>query len=106
VEQVLRACDEKMAYRYHLRAKGYDLEKVIMRVSDLMNMEPSQILRTGKARERVQARSLLCYWAVRELGISMSELSVKLGLSLAGVSQSVRRGETIADETGYSLTHD
>ena len=33
-------------------------------------------------------------------------MSVKLGLSLAGVSQSVRRGETIAVETGYSLIHD
>ena len=106
VEQVLRACDEKMVHSYHLRAKGYDLEKAIMRVSDLMNMGPSQILRAGKQRGRVQARSLLCYWAVRELGISMSELSVKLGLSLAGVSQSVRRGETIAVETGYRLNHD
>ena len=53
-----------------------------------------------------QARSLLCYWAVRELGMAMSELSVKLGLSLAGVSQAVRRGETIAEEAGYSLTRD
>jgi len=105
VEQVLRTCEEEMEHRYHLRAKGYDLEKAVMRVSALMKMDPSKILRAGKDRKRVQARSLLCYWAVRELGISMSELSRKLRLSLAGVSQSVRRGETIAVEAGYSLTH-
>jgi hypothetical protein len=70
-----------------------------MRVSDLMKMEPSQIVGAGKERERVGARSLLCYWAVRELGICMSEMSRRLRLSLAGVSQSVRRGEKIAGET-------
>ena len=49
------------------------------------------------------ARSLFCYWAVRELGMSMSELSRRLELSLAGVSQSVKRGEKIADEGGFCL---
>jgi CII-binding regulator of phage lambda lysogenization HflD len=32
----------------------------------------------------------------------MSELSRRLELSLAGVSQSVKRGEKIADEGGFS----
>jgi hypothetical protein len=40
-----------MEPRHHLRAKGYDLEKAIMRVSDLMSMEPSQILLAGKERK-------------------------------------------------------
>ena len=35
--------------------------------------------------------------AVREPGMSMSELSRRLELSLAGVSQSVKRGEDDAD---------
>lgn len=56
---------------------------------------------TGK--NRVRSRSLFCYWAVRELGMSMSELSGKLYLSLPGVSQSVRRGEKIADDEGFCL---
>jgi putative transposase len=71
-----------------------------------MNMEPSMILRSGKERKRVRARGLFCYWAVRELGIGMSELSRKLGLSLAGISQSVKRGERIAVEEGYSLIYE
>jgi len=28
--------------------------------------------RTGKERQRVNARSLFCFWAVRELGFSLS----------------------------------
>jgi len=41
---------------------------------------------------RVKAKSLLCYWAARDLN-----------LSLAGVSQSVKRGETIVQQKGYNL---
>ncbi len=44
----------------------------------------------------VKARSLFCYWAVRKLGFSATELSVKLGLSQPSVSISVKRGEKIA----------
>ena len=57
----------------------------------------------GKEGNRVSARSLLCYWAVRGLGLSMTELSRKLGLSLSGVSQSVNRGGKMAENTAYKL---
>ena len=56
-----------------------------------------------KSRRRVAAWSLLCFWAVRELGISMTELSRKLNLSLPGVSLSVTRGEKIAEINGLKL---
>ena len=68
-----------------------------------MDLEPSEIWKIGKARRRVAARSLLCFWVVRELGISMTELSRRLNLSLSGVSQSVMRGEKIAEINGFKL---
>ena len=37
---------------------------------------------------RVKAKSLLCYWAVRDLGIGMAQIARRLNLSLAGVSRS------------------
>jgi len=51
----------------------------------------------------VKAKSLLCYCAVRDLGISMAESSRRLKLSLSGVSLSVKRGERIAQENDYKL---
>ena len=51
----------------------------------------------------VKAKSLLCYWAVRDLGIGMAQIARRLNLSLAGVSQSVKRGETIVQQKGYNL---
>ncbi len=59
--------------------------------------------RPGKERNRLSAQSLLCYWVVRSLGLSMAELSWKLGLSLSGVSQSVKRGEEMSENTAYKL---
>ena len=90
-----------MKRKYHLRAKGVDLETVAAGVSELTDIDKSQIFLPGKERNRVKTRSLFCYWTVRELGISMMELSKKLELSMAGISKSVKRGEKIAEEEGF-----
>ena len=103
VNQVLSAAEEQMEQRNLLISKGYDLKMIAQRVCFVMDIESSEIWKIGKARRRVAARSLLCFWAVRELGISMTELARRLNLSLSGVSQSVKRGEEIADINGFKL---
>ena len=65
------------------------------RVCDLMQVETTELWASGKVRKRVAERSLLCYWAVRDLGIGMAKIARRLNLSLAGGSQPVKRGETI-----------
>ncbi len=103
VTQVLSVAEEQMEQRNLLISQGYDLKMISERVSSVMNLEPSEIWKVGKSRRRVAARSLLCFWAVRELGISMTELSRRLNLSLSGVSQSVTRGEKIAEIDDFKL---
>ena len=103
VEQVLAQAQEQMERRYELQARGYDLDKIAKRVSQVMGLELSEIWAPGKERKRVNARSVLCYWAVREVGISMAELSRQLNLSLSGVSLAVKRGEQIVSEGSYFL---
>jgi len=51
------------------------------------------ILTPGKQPERVTARSVLAYWAVRELGIPGTKVGKRLGLSQSAVSRAVQRGE-------------
>ena len=84
-------------------AKGYELDKIVSKVSNLMQLEPSDIWAPGKERKCVEARSLLCYWAVRDLGINMAKLARRLRLSLSGVSLSVKRRERIAQQNDYKL---
>ena len=46
---------------------------------------------------------LLRSWAVRELGVSLTDLARRLGMSAAGVGYAVQRGEVMARERGYQL---
>jgi REP element-mobilizing transposase RayT len=103
VEEVLAAAEEHLEQKTRLRAQGVDLDKVAARVSELMELQPEQLGQPGKERHRVNARSLYCYWAVRELGVSQSALSRKLGISVTGIGQSVRRGERLVREKNYRL---
>jgi len=72
-------------------------------VAGLMDVEPWQVCAAGKQRAWARARSLFCYWAVRELGMTMTALSGKLNFSLSGVSLAVKRGEEIARSGGFEL---
>jgi len=62
-----------------------------------------QVLAPGKYPQNVKARSLLCYWATRELGMTTIELSKKLKLSQPTISQSAKRGQKIAQKLGLRL---
>jgi len=103
VEEVLATAQEQMERSYRLAAKGYDLDTIASRVCDMMKIDASSFWAPGKERKRVAARSVLCYWAVRDLGTSMAELSRRLKLSISGVSLSVKRGERIVRDRGYRL---
>jgi len=103
VGSVLAAAQEAMEKHYSLRARGYDLERIALRVSEVLETEPGAVWRKGRYRQAVEARSLFCYWAVRELGAPMSVLARKLGISIPAVSKSVDRGQAISKATGCSL---
>jgi REP element-mobilizing transposase RayT len=103
VETVLKSARERMAQKYALQTKGVDLDKLAEIVSDLMDIETALIFAPGKGRRRVAGRSLVCFWAVRELGISLSVLSQRFDMSPSGISLSVQRGERLAVDNGYSL---
>jgi putative transposase len=103
VSRVLGSAEEAMEKRYALRSRGFDLTKTASRVSEVLGVGPDAVWTKGRYRRTVEARSLFCYWAVRELGVPMSLLGRKLGISIPAVSKSVIRGQTIAEEKGYVL---
>ena len=103
---VLDEARERLEERYGLQAQGYDLDKVTIRVSSELGIDPEQVWKPGKHPITVKARSLLCYWAVRKLGFSATELSKMLGVSQPSVSVSVKRGEKIAKAEQLELMKD
>jgi len=66
-------------------------------------MDPDEVFSRGRQDKKVKARSLLCFWAARELGMSHTALAEKLEMSLAGIGFSVERGESIAKNCNYLL---
>jgi hypothetical protein len=103
VGRVLASAEEAMERRYALRARGVDLALIASRVSEVLGVKQEEVWAEGKYRWIVETRSLLCYWAVRELGVPMSSLARKLGKSIPSVSESVTRGRRIAEARGCLL---
>jgi len=103
VLDVLDASKERFERKYRLKSQGFTLSRLAKRVSELLTVEPECIYAPGKYPKNVKARSLFCYWAVRELGVSATSLARKLGLTQPAVSISVKRGQAIADENGLQL---
>jgi putative transposase len=106
VEAVLKESNEQLTRKYSLEAQGYNLKKVIERVSMLLNIEPKEIMKSGKYPQVVVARSLVCYWANKELGMTTIELAKRFNLSQPTISKSVKRGEIIAIDNGFMLIND
>ncbi|HAJ25640.1 MAG TPA: transposase [Syntrophus sp. (in: bacteria)] len=103
VSQVLSRSEETLEKRQALRAIGMDLDKTASRVSELMGIKAEDIWAVGKQQHIVNARSLFCFWAVRELGYTMASLGQKLSLSIPAISKSVVRGKQIAESKSLSL---
>jgi len=103
VMEVLSQADEKYSRPHELKNLGYDLKKIADRAGEIYRMDPRYILSRGRQSRRVDARSLLCYWAVRELGMALTELARVLAMSPSAVSYAVERGAVIAINNKYQL---
>ena len=103
VESVLKTAQEKLESTYELKAQGFGFEWLLNRVAQVMELAPRDILSGGKYPQRVRARSLLCYWGSRELGMTTIALAKKINLAQPTVSQAVLRGQKIAEEIGLNF---
>jgi len=69
-------------------------------------MRAEEIKTAGKYPRGVAARSVVSYWAVRELGMSGREVARRLGVTQPPVSQAVKRGARIIEERHLKLRED
>ena len=67
-------------------------------MAEIFGIEAEDLWMLGKYAKVVPARSLFCYWAVRELGVSATEMARRMKLTQPAVSISVKRGERIAED--------
>ncbi len=103
VEKVLKSAQESLEEKYGLKNRGYDFDKAVERVSELMDMDVSQVLAFDKAPKTVQARALLCFFAHRKLGMTTIKIAGRLKISQSAVSRLSRKGEIIEREKSIKL---
>jgi len=103
VINVLESADEKLERKYNLKAKGYDFNRLIERVAEVMDIEIEQVTAFGKSPTTVRARSLLCFWAHRKLGMTTIEIAGRLNICQSAASRSSLRGQKIERENRFEL---
>lgn len=103
VENVLKSAEEELEQKYDLKARGYDFDRVAQRVAEVMEIETGQVTAFGKSPQTVKARSLLCFWAHRKLGMTTIEIGRRLNISQSAVSRSSMRGQQIEKENRVEL---
>ena len=103
VDSVISRSNEHYERRHALKRQGYDLKRIADRVAEVLDMDQDEVFSKGRQDRKVKARSLLCFWASRQLGMSHTALAKKLEMSLAGIGFSVERGESIAKDGEFLL---
>jgi putative transposase len=103
VEKVLEKAEEKFKEKYSLKAKGYNLERLIKRVSELTGVTQEMITDGIRDTERTNARSILCYWATEKLGVTQSQLAQMLNRAQTAIVYAVRRGREIVETNSYQI---
>jgi hypothetical protein len=103
VEAVLSESNEAYERKYRLKDKVIDVDTSARRAAQIAGVEPSQVWASGKRSMVVLARSLLCYWATSELGISRVWLSKRLNFRNRGSAFRLRGGREIAIQNNYEI---
>ena len=98
VEKVLIQASEQIERRYRLKAEGWTLPKIAERVAEIFGIEKDQVVVAGKQPDRVRARSVLACWAIRDLGLTATEVGKYLGLSKSAVSGVATWGQKLIVE--------
>lgn len=103
VEAILAQAIECYTRQTAWKQRGVGFEQLVAKVAEICHVNPQDVVAQGRQRWKVRARDLLCYWAVRELGLSLTELARRLGISPPGVGYAVQRGEAMVREYHYEL---
>jgi hypothetical protein len=103
VLEVMKAAGQTWERTHALKVEGLDFAAINQHVARLFNLSPEEVLLSGKYPNRVAARSTLCYFLVRELGMTATAVAERLGMGQPAVSIAVSRGEAIVKERGLSL---
>ncbi|MEJ2155066.1 MAG: transposase [Desulfobacteraceae bacterium] len=104
VETVLSEARDALENRYLMTSKGIRIEHILDAVAKLLGIDSQHIAGPSKERVIVKARALVCFWAVRELGLSMTDVAQRLKIAVPTASVAVKKGRQIVQDNCLSLS--
>ena len=66
-------------------------------------VEREELYSKSRQKVRSEARSVFCYWAVRELGVEGTYMAKRLKMSQPGVAYAIARGERIVKDNNFQM---
>jgi putative transposase len=103
VEALLRRAEANADHLAERRPSGLGLKTLEKKVSAVFDLEPEDLYAKSRDQRRADARGLFCYWAVRELRYSQTELARRFHMTQPGVAYAVKRGERLVKTRGLTL---
>jgi len=98
VDSLLAQAEEHYTRQCQLQRRGYGLKQIAERVAEIYRVDAGKVIAKGRQQQLVNAWSLFCFWAVRELEIPLTELARRLEMSPPAIGYGVQRGEAIAQQ--------
>lgn len=103
VTKTLKQTEDTYERRFMIKSKGYTLDTVIDMIAAMYDVTKDCILAKGRHPQKVEARSLFCYVASHDLGISVTELARLIGMTPSAITYAVERGKHIAEQRRFRL---
>ena len=76
-----------------LRQKqGWTLDELVRRVCDYYQLPEHHLTKKARGKELALAKSLICYWGVEELGVTLTAIGKRLSISQQAVSKWINKG--------------
>jgi REP element-mobilizing transposase RayT len=103
VNTVLRAAEESLTHQEKLKMQGWDLQRLVTEVCEMLSVDPEDIRKKGRANNLSYAKGLICYLGHSRLGLTGMELARYFNISRPSVSQTIQRGERFAKKNDVKL---
>ena len=91
----LEKANEEFERTTLLKSRGLNWETLLSRVASFYDIECASLETGSKSPSIVKARSVLCYLAVRKLGVTGTAIAKKLNITPSAVSKAVTRGQEL-----------
>ncbi|NNF98270.1 MAG: hypothetical protein HKM93_02740 [Desulfobacteraceae bacterium] len=103
VMEILEQAKERFERSYELQQQHIDLSFIAKKAASIFKNEPKEIFIKSRIQPRADARALYCFWAVRELDRSLSDIAKALNTTTSGVAYAVQKGEVLVKKKGLQL---